>query len=184
MEDADILKLFLDREERAIAETQSKYGRQIFATAYRILRNREDAQECENDTYLGAWNAIPPERPTHFPAYLIRLARNISISRYRAGHARKRGGVEVTLSLEELEECCPAPQELTSESEQLASAINDFLSSLTTDERAVFLCRYWQCDAIADIARRFGYGQSKVKMMLKRTRDRLRDYLEQEGLYL
>lgn len=182
MEDADILKLYFNREERAIAETQAKYGRQIYAVAYRILCNREDAQECENDTYLGAWNTIPPEQPTHFPAYLVKLARNISISRYRAGHAQKRGGGEIMLSLGELEECLPAPQELTSDSERLASAINDFLSSLTSAERGVFLCRYWRCDAITDIARQFGYGQSKVKMMLKRTRDRLRNHLEQEGL--
>ena len=179
MEDANILNLFWARDEQALAETRTKYSRLIFTVAHHILRNREDAEECENDTYLAAWNAIPPERPHSLSAYLSGLARNISISRYRAAHADKRGGGEVVLSLHELNECLPAPTE--TDSATLATALNRFLASLGEQERAIFVLRYWRCDSIGQISRRYGFGQSKVKMMLSRTRDKLRKFLEQEG---
>ena len=180
MEDAKILTLFWERNEQALSETKVKYSRLIYSVAHRILRNREDAEECENDTYLAAWTAIPPERPHSLPAYLSGLVRNISISRYRAAHADKRGGGEVLLSLQELDECLPAPSE--TDTAALAAALNRFLASLNEQERAIFVLRYWRCDAVGQIARRYGFGQSKVKMMLSRTRDKLRKFLEQEGL--
>ena len=179
MEDANILNLFWARDEQALAETRTKYSRLIFTIAHHILRNREDAEECENDTYLAAWNAIPPERPHSLSAYLSGLARNISISRYRAAHADKRGGGEVVLSLHELNECLPAPNE--TDTATLAAALNRFLASLGEQERIIFVLRYWRCDSIGQISRRYGFGQSKVKMMLSRTRDKLRKFLEQEG---
>lgn len=181
MEDADILKLYQSRNEQAIAQTKTKYGRLIYTVAYNILHNHEDSEECENDTYLGAWNAIPPEHPSNFAAYLSRMVRNISISRFRANHADKRGGGEVILSLCELDECIPAPQQIGAGAEQLATALNGFLDSLPKSERMVFVCRYWRCDSINDIAKRFGFGASKTKMMLSRTRNKLRAFLEKEG---
>lgn len=181
MEDVEILDLFFDRNEQAIAETKVKYGKLIYSISYRILNNREDAEECENDTYLGAWNAIPPERPKRFSAYLSKLVRNISISRHRINHAEKRGGSQVALSLQELDECLPAP--LETHTEHLASALNSFLDTLSKQERMVFVCRYWRCDAVGDIAKQFGFGESKVKMMLLRTREKLRKFLEKEGYF-
>jgi RNA polymerase sigma-70 factor (ECF subfamily) len=179
MEDAKILTLFWERNEEALSETRAKYSRLIYSVANRILRNREDAEECENDTYLAAWNSIPPQRPHSLPAFLSGLVRNISISRYRAAHADKRGGGEVILSLQELDECLPAPSE--TDTAALAAALNRFLASLGEEERTIFVLRYWRCDAVGEIARRYGFGQSKVKMMLSRTRDKLRIFLEQEG---
>ena len=178
-EDTLILALYRNRDERAIAETKKKYGKLIYMIAYRILGNREDSEECENDTYLGAWNAIPPAHPQNFPAYLSGMARNISVSRARANSADKRGGGEVALSLHELEECLPAPSEV--DSERLASLLNGFLAELPKQERMVFVCRYWRCDSIAALAKQFGFGESKVKMMLMHTREKLRVFLEKEG---
>ena len=179
MEDTDILKLYYHRNEQAISETKSKYGKQIYALAFRILRNREDSEECENDTYLGAWNAIPPASPRNLGAFLLRTVRNISISRARANHADKRGGSEVILSLNELEDCIPLPQ--YEESSHLAASLDHFLGTISKQERMVFVSRYWRCDTIDEIAREFGFGQSKVKMMLSRTRAKLRTFLKQEG---
>lgn len=183
MEDAEIIALYRERNEHAISQTKSKYGKMIYNVAYNILHSHEDSEECENDTYLGAWNTIPPEHPVSLPAYLSRLARNISISRFRANRAEKRGGGEVVLSLHELEECIPAQQELDTDALRLAEVLNAFLAALKKTERAVFVCRYFRCDTVEDIAKRFGFGQSKVKMMLKRTRDKLRKTLEQEGYF-
>ncbi len=180
MEDAEIMELYHARDERGIAETKKKYGKQIYAIAYRILTNREDAEECENDTYLGAWNAIPPQHPKSFPAFLCRLARNISVSQARMRSADKRGGGEVALSLEELSECIP-DHEREYDAADLARILDRFLARLGADERAVFLCRYWACMPVAEIARRFGFGQSKVKMMLSRTKAKLREHLRKEG---
>lgn len=179
MKDADILDLFFARDEMALTQVRDTYGKLICSIAYHILRDRQDTEECENDTYLAAWNAIPPQRPQRLAAYLSGLARNISISRLRARQADKRGGGEVTLSLHELDECLPAPTE--ADTDGLAAALNRFLSTLESRERDVFVCRYWRCDAIGQIARHYGFGQSKVKMMLSRTRDKLRKFLEQEG---
>ncbi len=181
MEDADILKLYQSRNEQAIAETKTKYGKLLYSIAYNILHNREDSEECENDTYLGAWNAIPPEHPNNFSSYLAKLIRNISISKLRANNADKRGGGEAALSLHELDECLSAPPEIGAA--QLAELLDRFLHALSKQERMVFVCRYWRCDAVNDIAKRFGFGESKVKMMLSRTRDKLREFLEKEGYW-
>ena len=179
MEESTILDLFFDRDEQALVQVRKQYGKLVYSVAYHILNNREDSQECENDTYLAAWNAIPPDRPRSLAAYLSGLVRNISISRLRAKQADKRGGGQIMLSLHELDECLPAPPQ--ADTEELAALLNRFLSSLGETERKVFICRYWRCDAIGQIARRYGFGQSKVKMMLSRTRDKLRKFLEQEG---
>lgn len=181
MEDIAILELYWQRDEQAITQTKHKYGNMIRTLAYRILHNREDAEECENDTYLGAWNAIPPERPHSLSAFLSRLVRNISISRHRANVADKRGGGEVTLSLQELDECIPA-QDVAWDERQLAEALDRFLDTLAREERLMFVCRYWRCDPVAVIAANMRCTQSKVKMTLLRTRGKLRTFLEKEGI--
>ena len=182
MEDSKILDLYWDRDEQAIAESKQKYGSMLRSLAYHILHNREDSEECENDTYLGAWNAIPPARPGNLSAFLAKMVRNIAITRHRANSAGKRGSGEAAVSLHELDECIPDTCAGAWESDALAQTLNSFLDSLPTKERQVFVCRYWRCDPVADIARRFGFSQGKVKMMLMRTRQKLRTVLEKEGI--
>jgi RNA polymerase sigma-70 factor (ECF subfamily) len=174
--------MYWERDEQAIAQTKMKYGAMLRALAYHILHNREDSEECENDTYLGAWNAIPPARPGNLSAFLSKTVRNIAISRRRANYADKRGGGEAAVPLHELDECIPDVGTDAWQAGELAQTLNDFLDTLPTKERLVFVCRYWRCDSVADIAARFGYSQGKVKMMLMRTRGKLRAVLEKEGL--
>ncbi len=186
MEDGKIISLFWARDERAIDETKSKYGAYCRAIAYNILSSTEDAEECENDTYIAAWGAIPPERPMMLRAFLGKITRNIALKKHREKRASKRGGGTVTVSLGELEACLPdsgAFSDSLTESE-LGGLIDSFLRTLSDAERRVFVCRYWYCDSIAEIAKRFGYGQSKVKMMLSRTRGKLKEYLEEEGAFI
>ena len=186
MEDAAIVELYWQREERAISETKTKYGAYCHAIARRILNDGRDAEECVNDTYLGAWNAMPPHRPTSLNTFLGKITRNLSLKRWRARSAAKRGSGEVALSLDELEECVAQCGDIAErlEAEELARMIDVFLGSLAEDDRRMFVCRYWHIDSVGDIAQRFGFTQSKVKMSLKRTRDKLANYLEQEGVNL
>lgn len=186
MEDAVIVDLYWQRQERALDETKTKYGTYCHAIAWQILNDDHDADECENDTYLGAWNAMPPHRPACLKTFLGKITRNLSLKRWRARTATKRGSGEVALSLDELEECVPArggvedPLEL----EELVAALNRFLAELSSDARRMFICRYWYVDSIGSIAQRFGFSESKVKMTLKRTRDDLARYLQEEGIIL
>lgn len=184
MEDLEIVELYWNRNEEAIKETSKKYGNYCYSISYNILNNNEDAQECVNDTYLSAWNAIPPHHPNFLSTFLGKITRRISINKCREKNALKRGGGEVVLSFDELEDCIGtndyAKEELAAE--ELAKTINTFLSTLKEDERKVFVCRYFYFESIDDIAVRFMFTQSKVKMMLKRTRDKLKDYLVKEGV--
>ena len=184
MEDKAIVELYWQRQERAISETKTKYGAYCSAIAWRILNDALDAEECVNDTYLGAWNAMPPHRPTSLNTFLGKITRNLSLKRWRARSAVKRGSGEVTLSLDELEECIPSADSAQEhlEAAELARMLDTFLGGLSEDDRRMFVCRYWYFDSVGDIADRFGFGQSKVKMSLKRTRDKLAIYLEQEGV--
>ena len=186
MEDTEIIALYWARDERAVSETAEKYGRYCHSVAYRILQNKEDSEECVNDTYTGAWNAIPPHRPELFSAFLAKITRRISLNRLRSETTERRGGGQYTVTLEELTECIPSSlsAEDTLETHELTRIINKFLDGLSTDERRVFLCRYWYLDPIKDIAKRFSFGESKVKMMLKRTREKLLIHLEKEGITL
>lgn len=185
MIDEKIIEMYWDRNEQAISETKAKYGRYCYSVAFRILHNHGDAEESENETYLGAWNSIPPNRPDMFSAFLAKITRNISIMKLRVKNADKRGGGEVDISLNELDQCIPDRKSFSDEIDvrELAELLNKFLWSLGEDERRVFVCRYWGCDSIAQVARQFGFGQSKVKMMLLRTRNKLRDFLEKEGVF-
>lgn len=186
MEDAAIVELYWRRQERAISETKTKYGAYCQTIARRILNDSLDAEECVNDTYLGAWNAMPPHRPSCLSTFLGKITRNLSLKRRRARSAAKRGSGEVALSLDELEECVTQTGSVEEqvEAEELARTIDGFLDGLSADDRRMFVCRYWYFDSVGEIAERFDFSQSKVKMSLKRTRDKLADYLKQEGVNL
>lgn len=184
MEDLEIVELYWNRDESALSETKNKYGNYCHAIAYSILHNNEDTEETLNDTYLAAWNSMPPHHPLNLSTYLGKLCRRLSLNRWRFLNAEKRGGGQVTLSLDELGECVPDQKGIREELEEklLAESINDFLSELKESERKIFVCRYWYFDPIEEIAKRFGYTQSKVKMSLKRSRDKLRQHLLKEGI--
>lgn len=184
MEDTAIIELYWARSESAVAETASKYGGFLWTIAWNILRSHGDAEECVNDTYLRTWNAIPPERPTAFRAWLGRIARNLSLDRWKQGRAQKRGGSETELLLGELDACLPALHgtEKALEDRETGALISAFLRNLPQESRVIFLRRYWYGQDIAAIAAGLGCGQGKVKSSLFRTRGKLREYLENEGV--
>ena len=184
MDDAAIVDLYWQRSEDAVPETEAKYGVYCHTIARNILNNAEDAEECVNDTWLGAWNSMPDHRPALLAPYLGKLTRWLSLNRLDQHRRRKRGGGEVALALEELEETLAAPGDAQQELErkELAAAIDRFLDTLPRDERRIFLARYWFVYPVAEIAARYGFSQSKVKSMLLRTRRRLKSYLKEEGL--
>ncbi len=183
MEDEKIIDLYWKRSEDAISETTGKYGKCIRQIAFRILNNHEDAGECENDTYAAAWNAIPPAYPKSLLAFLGRLVRNIALDRYDYNQAKKRNG-KFDVLLSELEECLASPDTVETEVEAgyVAGLISDFLRALDADSRCIFLRRYWYSDSIRDIAARFGMSDSKVKSNLFRTRKKLKEHLDKEGV--
>lgn len=183
MEDEAIIALYEQRSENAIIQTKNKYGRMLVSIALGILRDMEDARECESDTYLHTWNVIPPQRPAVLSAFLSRITRNLSLNRYEERHARKRGGGEVPLLLDELAECIPGSDNTESfvRERALRQVLDDFLGSLRQDARIIFMRRYWYCDSVQEISARYGYGTSKIKMSLLRSRKELRKRLEEEG---
>ncbi len=184
MEDQQIIALYWERSEAAIAQTARKFGNYCYQISWNILNNREDCQECVNDTYLAAWNTIPPRRPSVLATFLGKLTRNISLDRWKSRMAYKRGGGEVPLALEELEECVSGgetPEEILV-GKELGRHLSKFLETLPQTERRVFVCRYWYLDPIESIAQRFGFSKTKVTSMLHRTRGKLHRYLEKEGL--
>jgi len=184
MDDAQIIDLYFRRSEDAISETAEKYGGYCYSIAYNILTNNEDAEESVSDTYMAAWRAIPPRRPSILATFLGKITRHLSIDRWRSRSRYKRGGGAIILALEELEECSSEDDsvEKALERKRLAVVFNRFLDTLPETERRIFLCRYWYIDSIADIAEDFGFSQSKVTSMLHRTRGKLRTVLEKEGL--
>ena len=183
MEDQKIIDLYWQRSEQAIRETDAKYGGYCYTIAYNILANREDSEESVSDTYLAAWRAMPPKRPGILSSFLGKITRHLSIDRWRRRTAEKRGGGEVVLALEELEDCLS--DGLSTEDavlkKELTVVINRFLDALPEAERNVFLCRYWYVDPVQDIADTLGVSVSKVNSMLYRTRQKLRRVLEKEG---
>ena len=183
MEDKRIVDLYWARSEAAIEETAKKYGSYCYAIAYNILSNAEDASESVNDTYLDAWRSMPPHRPAVLSTFLGKITRRISIDRWRGRTAGKRGGGEIVLVLDELADCVPSGHSVEREVETAAleALINDFVMGLPLTERRVFLCRYWYLDPISAIAGQFGFSQSKVKMMLRRQRQKLLSILEKEA---
>ena len=184
MDDSTIIGLYFDRSEEAIAQTRIKYGAYLHGIAIGILRSLPDAEECENDTYLSVWNAIPPDRPNLFSAYLAKITRNLALNRLRAGKAQKRGGASLTLSLEELSDCIDGgtgPEQALDEKE-LASAIDSYLRSLPEGGRILFLRRYFFLHPVNRIASDLHLGKSAVKMRLLRMRSGLKEHLIKEGI--
>lgn len=184
MTDESIIDLYFARDSMAIHYSQEQHGNLCHAVASNILPTLEDAQECVNDTWLKAWNSIPPTRPKHLGAYLSRITRNLSLERWRTIHAQKRGGNSGTVPLDELAECLSGGEDPadTAAMHALEQGMGRFLKSLRQTERAVFLSRYWYCASVREIALHFGFSESRVKTMLFRTRKKLRTYLEKEGL--
>ena len=186
MEDREIVALYLARDEQALALTAQKYGRQLRAISRQIVQDVPTAEECENDTYLKAWNAIPPHRPEDYLfAFLARIIRNLSISRCRSRGRLKRSAYLTELS-DELLNCIPAPGDPDGELERIAlgQSISRYLRTLPPVTAQVFVRRYWYLDTVAQLARRFSLRQNTVKSMLFRTRNGLRAYLIQEGYVL
>ncbi len=183
MEDSRIVELYWDRSERAISETSNKYGKYCYAIAYHILADAEDADESVNDTYLGAWNAIPPYRPSVLSTFLGKITRRISINRWNENRAKKRGRGEVPQALDELSQVIASPDtpEQALDARELAAAVNRFLGALPEPERDLFVCRYWFLAPVAELSGRFGFSLSKTKSMLFRTRQKLKAHLEKEG---
>ena len=184
MEDNAIIDLYWARSENAISQTAVKYGGYCYAIAYHILESPEDSEESVNDTYLAAWNTMPPKRPNALSAFLGKITRYISLDRWKRRSASKRGSGQTALALEELEECVSGgedPEERLARKE-LLTLVNRFLEDLPETERRVFVCRYWYLDSISDIAQRFDFTESKVKTMLHRTRQKLSRQLEKEGM--
>ena len=185
-EDREIVERFLKRDEGAIAAVREKYGRMMERMARNIVGDSGAAEEIVSDACLAAWNSIPPHEPEKLGPYMARLTRNTSLRRYRDDSTAKRGGGNVVVSLSELEECIPGDNSAEGEAEEreLSRVIDSFLSSLGKTERMIFVRRYWYSDKIADIAAHMGCGESKVKMTLLRTRQKLRKRLEKEGIFV
>jgi RNA polymerase sigma-70 factor (ECF subfamily) len=185
MTDNQILDLYEARSECAISETAKQYGTYCTAIAMRILQNTEDSEEAVNDTYLKAWNAIPPQRPPIFSSFLGRITKNLSLDRYRAKKSRKRGGDDTAVLLSEIEEFVRSGYNLEKEVDSifLSELIRKFLCSIGKNDRLFFMRRYWHNDSIITISQRYGVSESKVKSALFRTRRKLKTYLEKEGVH-
>lgn len=182
MEDMQIITLFLARNEDAIRHTDDTYGRRLYHLADGILRSGQDAEESVSDTYLAAWESIPPHRPSFFFAFLAAICRNLSLNKLDWKLAAKRRAEVVTLT-EEMETCIPdSGYERTVTGKEIGNAMDAFLEGLPKDSRLIFLRRYWYADSIAEIARRYGMTESKVKMQLVRTKEKLRIFLEKEEI--
>lgn len=183
MEDEEIVSLYWERSEQAIKETETKYGGFCYSIAYNLLQNTEDAAESVNDTYLEAWNSMPPHKPNSLAAFLGRITRRLSVDRWRHSHAQKRGGGEYPLLLDELAECIPSKSSVEQQVElkELADTINRFLAAISQEKQQVFLRRYWYGDSMEELAGKFGCSVSKIKSILFHIRENLREQLKKEG---
>ena len=183
MVDEKIIELFFERSEQAIKEVDAKYGRVCQNISYNILFDRMDAEECVNDVYLGAWNAIPPARPNPLLTYLCKIVRNLSLKRYYMKEAIKRNST-YDVAMEELEACLSSPNTVEAEVEakELARIIESFLDTLSVENRVIFLRRYWFSDTYSDIAQRVGLTEKNVSVRLTRTRSKMREYLLERGV--
>lgn len=186
MNDKEIVQLYWERNEQAISESSEKYGNYCSKIAKNILADSEDVKECVNDTWLRAWDSIPPQKPNLLSVFLGKITRNLSLDRYRMIHREKRGGHNIDLILEELEECVSGTD--TPEDEllknELKDAIKSFLGSLPKEKRYLFICRYWNADSVSDIAERFQMSENNVSVSLNRIRKALRIYLTERGYNL
>ena len=185
MEDDRIIDLYWQRDSDAIGETDSKYGAYCFSIADNILLNHEDSEECVNDTWLNAWNAMPPQKPTNLRMFLAKITRNLSFNRYHARSAQKRGGGEITLVLDELAECLTSESNVENEYEalELGHTIRLFTRSLPAKDGNIFVRRYFYTESVREIAVRYGLTENYVMVILCRTRRKLKDHLIKEGFF-
>ena len=182
MDDSKIIELFFARNEDAIKHTDDTYGRRLFHLADNIVHNDQDAEESVNDTYMKAWDTIPPQRPEHFFAYIAKICRNFALKRIDWQKAKKRNAEVVALT-QEMENCIPDTyRDMEADARELGRVLDAFLRTLTPENQMVFLRRYWYVDAIAEIAVRYGISESAVQMRLNRTRSKLAMYLAKEGI--
>lgn len=186
MDDRDIIALYFKRLESAITETAKKYGKYCFSISNNILRNRQDAEESVNDTYLQTWNSIPPTKPNCLSAYLAKIVRNISLNRIKASKTQKRGSGEYELAYDELAGIISSPQTVEDLIDEISlrDLINRWLESLSPEQRMVFVGRYWYFDSVTTISSKMDFSVSKTKMLLLRLRNELKEYLESEGVHL
>ena len=184
MTDSQIIALFWERNEDAIRQTDAVYGRKLYAISHKILRSHQDAEESVSDTYMRAWETIPPQKPNYFFAYLAKICRNFSLSKLQWNAAAKRNAEVVSLT-QEMETCIPdRSQDRKLDGEEIGRVLNRFLDGIGVESRLIFMRRYWYTDSIAEIAARYNISQSKVKTQLHRTRNKLQLFLEKEGIYL
>ena len=183
MDDRQIIELYLNRDEKAISVTSDKYGKYCFSIANNILGDRQDSEECVNDTWLGAWNSIPPHEPSSLKLFLGRITRNISFNKYKENNRKKRGGGEVTLALEEIADVVADVSDVESELEERAfiATVNRFLGSLRERECNIFIRRYFHADSVKRIALSYYMTESSVSKVLARTREKLKKHLRSEG---
>lgn len=185
MEDTQIIELYWARSDDAIRASDEKYGAYCFTVASRVVESREDAEECVNDTWLRAWNAMPPERPGHLRMFFAAITRNLSLDRIRERLTRKRGGGTVSLALEELSECVSGSPEVEDAviASELAASVDRFLSTVREPSRSIFLRRYFFFESIEEIARARGMKPGTVSVSLHRTKKSLREHLKKEGFF-
>ncbi len=186
MEDSRIVQLYWDRNEKAIEATAGKYGSYCFSIADNILHSREDAEECVNDTYLNAWNTMPPHRPSILSVFLGKITRNLSLDKLKRNRAAKRGGESMSLALDELSDIVSDREDVEKEIDrkELVKAIDGFLKTLGKEQRHIFILRYWYFEGIGSIASRFHMTESNASVLLHRLRGKLRLYLEERGFEL
>lgn len=185
MQDAQIVELYWRREETAIVETDRKYGPYCTSIARNILYSFEDTEECVNDTWLRAWNTMPPQKPSKLQMFLAKITRNLAFDRYKARNAEKRGGGELPLVLSELEECIPAPGGVEEEfmAKELAASVNRFVQALPERDAVLFVRRYFFTESLAAVAARCGISPNNASVILNRTRRKLKAHLEKEGFH-
>ena len=184
MDDERIIELFFQRNEDAIKYTNETYGKRLFHLADNITKNNEDAEECVNSTYMKTWNTIPPKCPSFFFAYIAKICRHIALDRFDWNKAAKRRAEIVSLS-HELEMCIPDSRNADElQAKELGAILDSFLHSLSRENRIIFMRRYWYADSVTQIAKRYEMSESAVSMRLSRSREKLRAYLEKEGVYV
>lgn len=185
MEDREIIELYNARSESAIFHTDEKYGHYCRAIAFNILQNDEDAEECVNDTYLRAWNTIPPQMPACLRLFLGKITRHLSFDVFKRFHREKRGADTISLVLDELEDCLPANNNTEESVDEaiLTEVIDRFMKDLSPRDRWIFSRRYWNTDSVSEIADALDMEANTVKVILYRTRKKLRNVLEKEGFY-
>ncbi len=185
IEDEKIIEMFFDRSEQGIRELDNKYGKICHNLSYNIVNSRQDAEECVNDAYLGAWNTIPPTRPNPLLSYIVKIVRNISMNIYYRKETAKRSS-HYTVAMEEIKNCLAAPNTVEAETEarELARIIESFLDTLTVENRVIFMRRYWFADSCKDIAEFVGLTEKNISVRLTRIRQKMKEYLAEREVFV